>query len=190
MAKNRAKDLMLKRAKNAFLISIIVVVGVFMRVVYIQYFSSEVHFNSERLHERIFSWQEVPAHRGSILDRDGDPLAVSIYNYQVMMDYGSEGFDNSERFATQRDSLAKLLSLYFKDKSARAYSNIMRNGRQKSYTLRYRKDTTVLRSEGWWFRLLDKLRHDEWRTVKLYDTIRDHRPVALQPRAVDYTEWQ
>ena len=34
------------------------------------------------------------------------------------------------------------------------------------------------------------LRHDEFKTVKLYDTLRDHRPVAILPRPVDYNEWQ
>ncbi len=190
MAKNAGKDKMLKRAKNTFLTSIIIVVLVILRLIYIQYISSEVRFNSKRLHDRIFSWQEVPAHRGAILDRDGDPLAVSIYNYQVEMDYGSEGFDSQERFLTQTDSLSKLLASYFKDKSAADYRKILREGRAKGYSLAYRKDTTVLRSEGWWFRLLDKLRDDEWRTIKLYDTIRDHRPVPLLPRTIDFTEWQ
>ncbi len=190
MAKNIAKDKMLKRAKRIFLISIIIVVLVLVRMVYIQYFSTEVRFNASRLHDRIFTWQEIPAHRGSILDRDGDPLAVSIYSYQVQMDYGSEGFDSHERFLKQTDSLSKLLALHFKDKSSKEYLKIMRDGREKGYKLKYIKDTTVLRSEGWWFRLLDKLRDDEYETVKLYDTIRDHQPKALLPREVDFTEWQ
>ncbi|MFI3332518.1 MAG: penicillin-binding transpeptidase domain-containing protein [Rikenellaceae bacterium] len=190
MAKNSAKIQMLKRAKNIFLISIILMVVILLRIIYIQHFSSEVRFNSERLHERIFSWQEIPAHRGSILDRNGDPLAVSIYNYQVEMDYGSEGFDSPERFEQHTDSLSKLLARYFKDRSAAQYKTIMREGRKKGYQLRYLKDTTVLRSEGWWYRLLDRLRDDEWRTVKLYDTIRDHTPRPILPRSIDYTEWQ
>lgn len=181
---------MLRRAKSIFITSIIVVVAVFLRIVYIQYFSSETRFNSERLHERIFSWQELPAHRGSILDRDGDPLAVSIYSYQVQMDYGSEGFDSEERFEEHTDSLSKLLSRYFRDKSATAYKQAMSKGRKEGYKLAYIKDTTVLRSEGWWYRLLDRLRGDEWRTEKIYDTIRDHSPKAILPREIDYTEWQ
>ncbi|MFI3280847.1 MAG: penicillin-binding transpeptidase domain-containing protein [Rikenellaceae bacterium] len=190
MARNIAKDKMLQRAKNIFLTSIIIVVLVIVRMIYIQYFSTEVRFNAERLHKRIFTWQEVPAHRGMILDRDGDPLAVSIYSYQVDMDYGSEGFDNQERFLQQSDSLAKLLAGYFRDKSAAQYSKLMHDGRKQGYQLQYLRDTSVLRSEGWWFRLLDKLRGDQYETVKLYDTIRDHKPVALLPRRVDFTEWQ
>ena len=31
---------------------------------------------------------------------------------------------------------------------------------------------------------------EEFLTVKLYDTLRDHTPVALFPREIDYTEWQ
>ncbi len=190
MAKNIAKEKMLRRAKNIFLTSIVIVSMVLLRIVYIQYFSREVSFNSKRLHDRIFSWQEVPAHRGSIFDRNGDPLAVSIYSYQVMMDYGSEGFDSEERFLSQTDSLSKLLAGYFRDKSAAQYRTIMRDGRKKGYQLKYLKDTTVLRSDWWWHRLLDRLREDEYHTIKLYDTIRNHQPVALLPREVDFTEWQ
>ncbi|MFR9503378.1 MAG: penicillin-binding transpeptidase domain-containing protein [Rikenellaceae bacterium] len=190
MAKNIAKGLMLKRAKNIFLTTIIIVVLVFVRMIFIQYFSAEVKVHSKRLHDRIFSWQEVPAHRGSIMDRNGDLLAVSTYSYQVQMDYGSEGFDSHEKFLSQSDSLSKLLSLYFKDKSAAQYRRMMLDGRQKGYQLKYIKDTLVARSEGWWLRLLDKLRDDEFETVKLYDTIRDHKPIALLPREVDFTEWQ
>ncbi len=190
MAKNIEKDRVLRRAKNIFLGSIILVVLIFVRLVYIQFISSEVSYNAERFHDKIFSWQEIPAHRGAILDRNGDPLAVSVYNYQVMMDYGSEGFDSNERFLKQADSLSKLLSRYFKDKSAKQYKNIMVSGRKAGYQLKYRKDTTVLRSEGWWYRLLDKLRGDQFETVKLYDTIRNHRPVALLPKEIDFTQWQ
>ncbi len=181
---------MLKRAKSIFLSATIIVAVVFLRLVYIQYFSAEVRFNSQRLHERIFSWQELPAHRGSILDRDGDPLAVSTYSYQVLMDYGSEGFDSPKRFEEHTDSLSKLLSRYFKDKPATLYKEIMSEGRAKGYQLRYLRDTTVLRSEGWWFRFLDRLRGDEWRTERIYDTIRDHSPKAILPREIDFTEWQ
>ncbi len=190
MAKNIAKEQMLQRAKNIFLTSIVIVVAVFLRIIYIQCLSSEVRINSDRIHERIFSWQELPAHRGSILDRNGDILAVSTFNYQVMMDYGSEGFDNHDRFLVHSDSLSKLLARYFKDRSAADYRKVLREGREKHYQLRYRKDTLMPRSEQWWYRLLDKLRDDEFEAVKLYDTIRDHRPVALLPRQVDFTEWQ
>ncbi len=190
MAKNIAKEQMLKRAKTIFAVSAVVVLLVFLRMLYIQYLSGEVRYNSERLHERIFSWQELPAHRGSILDRDGDILAVSTYNYQVMMDYGSEGFDTRDRFLTHTDSLSKLLARYFKDKSATQYRQEMLAGRDKGYKLHYLKDTLVLRDGNWWYRLLDRLRGDRFETVKLYDTIRDHKPIALLPRKVDFTEWQ
>ncbi len=190
MAKSAAKKSMDRRAKNFFKTAILIVVLVLVRIIYIQYFSAEVPIHAKELHRRIFSWQDIPAHRGSILDRDGDPLAVSTYNYQVEMDYGSEGLDNHEQFLTQSDSLSKLLALYFKDKSAAQYRNILLQGRKKGYQLKYTKDTTVLRSEGWWYRLLDRLRDDRWQTVKLYDTIRNHQGVPLLPRQVDFTEWQ
>ncbi len=190
MAKSSAKQETLMRAKRFYLVSILLVVALVVRIVWIQYFASETEYNAERLYDRIVSWQDIPAHRGSILDADGEPLAVSIYRYQVDMDYGSEGFDSLATFHRQSDSLARLLSSYFKDKSAAEYSKIMRANRTKHYELRYRGDSTVRRSEGWWYRLLDRLQDREFMTIKLYDTIRNHRPVALLPRTVDYTEWQ
>ncbi|MFR9501733.1 MAG: penicillin-binding transpeptidase domain-containing protein [Rikenellaceae bacterium] len=190
MAKNIAKEEMLKRSKKIFLVSIIIMALVFVRIIYVQFFSTEVEYNAKRFHDKIFSWQDIPAHRGSIFDRNGDPLAVSIYSYQVMMDYGSEGFDSLKVFKAQSDSLSKLLARYFKDKPAREYAALMLKGRDNGYKLKYKKDTSVLRSEGWWLRLLDRLRGDQYVTVKLYDTIRDHKPIALLPREIDYTEWQ
>ncbi len=180
----------LQRSKSFFLIAIIIVVAVFARVVWLMAFASETRYNADRLEDRIFSWQEVPAHRGSILDRNLEPLASSIYRYQVQMDYGSEGFDSLRVFHAQSDSLAKLLSRYFGDKTPAEYSRLMRKGREEHYQLKYRKDSSVIRSEGWWYRLLDKLQDREYMTIKVYDTIRNHRPVPLLPREIDYTEWQ
>ncbi len=190
MAKNPAKQETLMRAKRFYLVAILLVAALILRIIWIQYFASETRLNAERLYDRIVNWQDIPAHRGSILDSQGEPLAVSIYRYQVDMDYGSEGFDSLATFHRQSDSLAKLLSRYFKDKSAAQYSQIMRKNRSSHHQLRYRADSSVLRSEGWWFRLLDRLQDREYKTIKLYDTIRDHRPIALLPRTVDYTEWQ
>ena len=38
--------------------------------------------------------------------------------------------------------------------------------------------------------MMDRLRGEEYVTRKIYDTIRDHTPVNIFPREVDYAEWQ
>ena len=61
---------------------------VFARLIWVQLFSSEVAYNAERLEGRIFTDEIIPARRGNILTRDGEPLATSLFRYQVEMDYG------------------------------------------------------------------------------------------------------
>lgn len=163
---------------------------VFARLIWVQLFSSEVAYNAERLEGRIFTDEIIPARRGNILTRDGEPLATSLFRYQVEMDYGSPGFDSLRTFREQSDSLAKLLALYFRDKSAAAYAQAMQREHTRRYRVTYRKDTLVPRSEGGLARWWDRMRGEEFLTVKLYDTLRDHTPVALFPREIDYTEWQ
>ena len=163
---------------------------VFARLIWVQLFSSEVAYNAERLEGRIFTDEIIPARRGNILTRDGEPLATSLFRYQVEMDYGSPGFDSLRTFRGQSDSLAKLLALYFRDKSAAAYAQAMQREHARRYRVTYRKDTLVPRSEGGLARWWDRMRGEEFLTVKLYDTLRDHTPVALFPREIDYTEWQ
>lgn len=121
---------------------------VFARLIWVQLFSSEVAYNAERLEGRIFTDEIIPARRGNILTRDGEPLATSLFRYQVEMDYGSPGFDSLRTFREQSDSLAKLLALYFRDKSAAAYAQAMQREHARRYRVTYRKDTLVPRSEG------------------------------------------
>ena len=52
------------------------------------------------------------------------------------------------------------------------------------------RDTSYLRSEGWLARMLDRLRGEEYIRRRIYDTIRDHTPVNIFPREVDYAEWE
>ncbi|MFI3259742.1 MAG: penicillin-binding transpeptidase domain-containing protein [Rikenellaceae bacterium] len=186
----KVKSDILYRVNMLYVIFFIAAVIITTRIVYVQYFSSEVAGNASKIHDRIFRQQTIKAHRGSILDRNGEPLATSILRYQVEMDFGSEGFDSLRTFYTQSDSLAKLLSAYFKDRSAGEYRQLFRNGRANNYKLTYRKDTLVMRSAGWFDRLTDMLRGESMVTVKLYDTLRNHRGVAIFPRVVDYAEWQ
>ncbi|MFI3302298.1 MAG: penicillin-binding transpeptidase domain-containing protein [Rikenellaceae bacterium] len=189
-SKTDIKKDILTRVRALYVFFIVLFVIIFVRLIWIQVFSKEVAHNAERLEGRIFQHQEVKAHRGSILSRDGEPLATSIFRYQVEMDFGSEGFDSLRIFHEQTDSLAELLSIYFKDKSKAQYRKFLRDSRAQKYKLTYKKDSLVRRSEGWWNRLIDRIRDEEFKTVKIYDTLRDHKPIPILPREIDYTEWQ
>ena len=181
---------MYERVKWLYALFIILGVGVLVRLLWVSFFSVEIAHNADRLEERIFIPDSVYSRRGSILARSGEPLATSLLRYRVDFDMASEGFDSLALYKEQVDTLSKLLSGFFKDRTAAEYNRAMIKAHNDHYKIIYRKDTNVLRSEGFFARVWDMLRKDEWKTVKLYDTIRDHKPVAILPREVDYNEWQ
>lgn len=184
------KDEMYARVKKVYGLFILVGLCVMVRLVWVLGFSGEIAYNADRLQQRIFVADSVYSRRGSILARDGEPLATSILRYRVDFDMASDGFDSLALFREQADSLSKLLSRFFRDRSASEYRRRLVDEHQKRYKVKFRKDTTVRRSDGFFARVWDILRKDEFKTVKLYDTMRDHTPVAIMPRPVDYNEWQ
>ncbi len=186
----KIKSDILTRVRYLDILFILLAIAITARIGWIQLASQEVAINAARIHGRIFTPQRVKAHRGSILARDGSPLATSILRYQVEMDFGSEGFDSLQLYHRQSDSLSKLLAAYFGDRSSGEYQQMFREERAAHYSLVYRKDTLVHRSSGWFSRLTDRLSGEEMVSVKLYDTLRDHRRVPILPREIDYAEWQ
>ncbi len=60
----------------------------------------------------------------------------------------------------------------------------------RRYRLVNPRDTQYLRSEGWLARMIDRLKGEEYIRRRIYDTIRDHTPVNIFPREVDYAEWE
>lgn len=187
---SKIKSDILLRVRLLYVFFILVGGVVLARIVWVQLFSSEVAYNAERLAGRIFSEEVVPARRGSILTRTGEPLAASIFRYQVLFDFASPGLDSLQAFHRQADSLAQLLAAFFRDKPAAAYARKLREEHARRYRLVRGRDTSYLRSEGWFDRLIDRLRGEEYVTRRIYDTLRDHTPVALFPREVDYAEWE
>ena len=163
---------------------------VLARLVWVQLFSREVAYNADRLASRIFLHEEIKAQRGNILSRDGEPLATSIFRYQVAFDFASPGLDSLDTFHTQADSLAKLLAAFFKDKPASAYARKFREEHARRYRLVHPRDTLCPRSEGPIARFIDRLRGEEYVKRRVYDTLRDHTPVKIFPREVDYAEWE
>lgn len=188
--RSKVKSDILTRVRLLYVLFFLAGGIVLLRLIWVQLFSSEVAYNANRLASRIFTQEVIPAQRGSILSRDGDPLATSIFRYQAAFDFASPGLDSLDTFREQADSLAKLLAAFFKDKPASAYARKFREEHARRYRLVRPRDTTYLRSEGRIARFFNRLRGEEYVTRRIYDTLRDHTPVNIFPREVDYAEWE
>ncbi|MFR9650162.1 MAG: penicillin-binding transpeptidase domain-containing protein, partial [Rikenellaceae bacterium] len=186
--KQRVERDILRRVHLLYAVFITIAIVITVRLVWIQ-ISPEVAHNTRKLENKVFRHHTLLAHRGSILAHDGEPLATSIFRYQVEMDYGSDCFDSLELYKVHVDSLSKLLSIYFKDRSAAQYKAHMLGERSKHYSLVYLRDSLV-RHKGWWARVKSALRGDEDIIIPLYDTIRDNTLVPLFPRYVNHSEWE
>lgn len=89
-------------------------------------------------------YQTIEAVRGNIYACDGSLLATSIPIYDIRFDTRASALTN-EVFSGGVDSLALMLSLTFKDKSARDYKRTLVNARKRGerYFLLKRKVTYV-----------------------------------------------
>ncbi len=187
------KSDILFRVKALYLFFIVLVAVILVRLFYVQFASRETRINADRLSQRIFRVDTVYAQRGGILARDGEPLAISLFRYQPLFDFSSEGFADSLAFIRQSDSLARLLADYFGDRTAAQYRDVLRRHRNAgrwSYRLSEPRDTTYYRDEGVLTLLLDLLTGRAKVTERVRDTLRSHRPTRLFPREVDYAEWE
>ena len=180
---------MYDRAKWLYVVFFLAGLVVTLRLIWVIFLSGEIAVNAEKLEERIFVRDTIQPLRGSILARDGEPLATSIQRYRIDFDMGSEGFDSLELFSQHADSLAELLSLFFKDRSQAEYYKTMMSARNNCIKLVHVKDSVAMR-EGMLQRVWDAITNAELQTIPIYDTIRNHQPVNILPRAVDFHEWQ
>ena len=160
------------------------------RIVYVMFFSREISDNAVRMRNRIVQKWEVPAMRGSILARNGEPLASSMFRYQVEMEFWSRGFDSLKTFSKNADSLSKLMAGYFGDRSAKQYYDFFITQHNRHYRVVNLRDTAVYRSDGAIARFFDRVFNREYLKYKIGDTIRDSTPVKILPREVDFNEWQ
>ncbi|WPR74412.1 penicillin-binding protein [Algoriphagus sp. NG3] len=85
-----------------------------------------------------FQYREVPATRGNIYAADGSLLATSLPFYRVALD---PTIAKTDVYKSGVDSLAELLSAYYKDKSAGAYKRMINDARleNKRYLVLNRK---------------------------------------------------
>ncbi len=194
MAKKRQdsdiKDELYLRAKLVYIAFIVVALLVIARLVWVMLPNTETAYNAGRLESRIFFSDTIISRRGSILARDGEPLATSILRYRIDFDMGSEGFDDEDAFRENVDSLSKLLSSFFRDRSAAEYRRKMLSEREKHLKWVYSHDSIVNRSSDLLTWIVDNLRDDAYHIVKVDTAVRDHSPVQILPRAVDFNEWQ
>ncbi len=191
---SRIKSDILLRVRLLYVLFMLAGGIVLARLVWVQLFSSEVATNAARLSSRIITEEVIPAQRGSILARDGEPLATSIFRYEAAFDFASEGLRLDEKtFYEQSDSLSKLLAAFFRDKPAAEYARMFRREylrERDNFKLRNPRDTTYYKSEGFFNRLIDRIRGGATVTETVYDTVRAHKPVKVFPREVDFAEWE
>lgn len=109
-------------ARVRFLYFAFVVVGliIVVRLIGVQIASPTVKHNANVLKEGVYRNDIVEAHRGAILTRDGEPLAISSLRSNVEIDFKAEGIRDADSlvYIKYADSLARLLAAHFTEADA------------------------------------------------------------------------
>ena len=132
---NIKKEILL-RVKVAFVVVIIISLGIVYSIFDLQFTEGEYwKSKSENIN---FKYEKIKASRGNILSDDGSILATSLPFYNVALD---PSIPNKLLLDNDLDSLAFLLSSFFKDKSKNDYKNNILNARKNNrrYLLLNRK---------------------------------------------------
>ena len=185
--KKRMQREILGRLKWVYISFILIIICIVYKLIVIQFCDGEIARASKRIHQNIIRRDTLYAHRGSILSRDGKPLATSIFRRSIVFDFGSEGFDNRERFLEGADTLSKLLAAYFGDKSAKEYFTKMVTTHDNCLRYELERHDTVRYSEGFFAELFGIKNRDSLKPV--YRKVRTHSYTKLF-RDVDANEWQ
>ena len=159
-----------------------VVIGFLVYIVLCVLFNNEVSRGFEEVrNESILSKEVVKAHRGSIYSRNGEPLATSITRKTLLIDFGSQRFDNYERYCKNADTLARKLAAYFGDRSSREYYEELIKWRKTAIK---QKPVNVTKSPKWY-----QFWKEEEISTKQVVTYRKHITRRMF-RDVDINEWQ
>lgn len=188
--KSDVRDEMGGRVQKLYAVFVLLALIIVVRLVWVVAISPEVDFNTERIKNRIFRESTVYARRGSVLSRHGDPMAISIMRYKVEFDMASEGFDSEDIFEEQVDSLSKLLAIYFGGRPEHYAKKFFDGRRNRFKVVDTGKDEWVYDEDAGFVKMLwDRLWGNKVK-MRIYDTIRNHLPIVVLPRNIDYSEWQ
>ena len=121
--------------------------------------------------------------RGTIYSRDKQPLATSITRKSLHIDFGSEKFDDYEKYCKEADTLSRLLARLFGDRSSREYyTELIKWRKVAGANHKYANKVTIKKAKRWQFW------KEDIKTTKTVITRRAH-PTRQIFRAVDLAEW-
>lgn len=159
-----------------------VVVGFLVYIVLFVLFNGEVSRGFEEVRNKsILSTEVVPAHRGSIYSRNGEPLATSITRKTLLIDFGSQRFDNYELYRKNADTLARKLAAYFGDRSSKEYYEELIKWRKAAIKQTTKREVKTPKWYQFW--------KEEEISTKQVVTYRKHITRRMF-RDVDINEWQ
>lgn len=124
------KQIILSRAHNVFYVVIVLGVAVVIRLIYVQNFQVfKGKLWRERVEATLIQRDTIRAMRGNIYASDGQTLlATSLPTYVVGLD---PTIARPDYFEKKVDSLGLLLSRIYHDRSARDYTQLVRDAREK-----------------------------------------------------------
>jgi cell division protein FtsI (penicillin-binding protein 3) len=137
------KQDIIQRANHVFYVVIALAICVIVRLVSLQYFQKDLkgEYWRERVASTLIQRDTIRAMRGNIYAVDEKLLATSLPTYVVGLD---PTMAKPEYFNNKVDSLGKLLSRIYKDRSARDYEDLVRDARarKRRYVLLNRRRVT------------------------------------------------
>ena len=157
---------------------------IILMLLWVQLISPTVRHNASVLKDGVFDTETLKAHRGAILTRDGEPLAISSIKYFVEIDFAAEGIREAkpEIYNKNADSLAKLLAAHFTREDAKAnnykyiseegYSRILRQQREEAHNRAYRlfpRSVTI----------------DEWNVLRNYPILNGNLGFVYRAKSED-----
>lgn len=117
---NNAKQDILHRVRVLYSIFILVGIGIAARLLWVQLISPDVKHNAKIMETGVYRKDSVEAHRGAILSRSGEPLAMSSFRYYPLFDFAAEGIKDAqqENLTKNVDALCDMLAEYFSEEDA------------------------------------------------------------------------
>lgn len=166
---------------GAFTTTGIVIIAMLM---WVQLISPSVRHNARVLDTGVYDYETLVGHRGAILARDGEPLAISSLRYYVEMDFASEGILQAKPnvYYKNVDALAKLLASHFtrEDAEANNYKYISEEGYRKIF----RQQREEIRNRS--YRLFPRtVTIDEWNILRTYPILNHNLGYVYRSKSED-----